>query len=199
MLRIASILLLLAAGFIWFGTDTERAELSDLARTDTPCGLLEQKCSVDGRTYNALIPRGAGPFPAVVFFHGSGGSGADVILHPDITEPLLRNGYAILAPDALDITYAGGNRSSGWIWQGQRHGRDDHQFVENVVSDAASRFPIDPENLIIVGHSNGATFVWYLACQNTDPRLKNFATIGGTPVRSRPLACKIPRIRSPFT
>lgn len=189
LLRVMTILILILAAFIWYTFPPAERRLDRLTTSDIACGGIENPCMVGTRTYNLLVPKGEGPFPAVVFFHGSFGSGAKIIRSPVIAEPLLRNGYALIAPSALDITYAGNRPSSGWIWEGQRGDRDDHRFVQDVVNDATSRFLIDGENLIVGGSSNGATFVWYLACAGVDSRLQHFAPVGGALVRDRPLSC----------
>lgn len=136
-----------------------------------------------------LVPKGVGPFPAVMFFHGSHGSGAGIINSPVIAEPLLRAGYALIAPSALDVTYSGGRRGSGWVFDGRRGDRDDYDFVQDVIDDAMTKFPIDGEDLIVAGHSNGATFVWYLACAGIDARFRHFAPVGGALMRDWPLSC----------
>jgi len=46
-------------------------------------------------------------------------------------------------------------------------------------------FPIDLSRVVVTGHSRGASFAWYLACVNIDPRLKAFAPTGGTPERNK--------------
>ena len=189
MVRIIAVLFLAASMYFWYESQSNGHALTDLAAQDLICGDVIAPCQVGNRSYNILVPQGEGPFPAVIFFHGSGGSGASVIRDAALVAPLLQKGYALIAPSALDVTYSGGRRLSGWIWEGQRDGRDDYRFVQDVINDATSKFPIQEEDLIVAGHSNGATFVWYLACEGLDTRLRNFATIGGTPVRDRLLSC----------
>lgn len=141
------------------------------------------------------MPKGTGPFPAVLFFHGAGQSGAGTISNGFLADPLLKRGYALIAPDALDITYGDGRQGSGWIWEGRRGMRDDYRFVRSVLTDAEQKFPIDPERVIVAGFSYGATFAWYLACANRYLIFRFFAPIGGTPVRGRLLKCGTVRPR----
>ncbi len=150
---------------------------------ETECGSVGNACVVGDRSYNLLLPRGDGPFPAVIFLHGSGSNGAAVISNSTITTPLLNRGYALIAPTGLDVKYSGNETSSGWIWEGRRNGRDDYRYLRKVISDVTGRFEIDPDKIVVAGHSNGATMVWYLACAGFDRRLKFFAPISGTPVR----------------
>ncbi len=189
MLRVASILIFALAVYFWYSAKATDIAFAYLAAPDLSCGSAKQPCMVGERSYNIIMPRGDGPFPAVLFFHGSGGNGAKVIRSPRVALNLLQSGYALIAPSALDITYSGGRRFSGWIWEGSREGRDEYGFIRSVMDDAVAKFPIRSEEMIVAGHSNGATLVWYLACAGIDNRLRDFAPIGGTPVRDRPLTC----------
>ena len=131
----------------------------------------------------------------VLYLHGSGQSGAGAIANGFLSDPLLRRGYAIVAPDALNITYSDGREGSSWIWEGRRGSRDDYRFMQTVLSDAAQKFRLDLDRLIVAGVSNGATFAWYLACADQFPNFRFFAPIAGTPVRGRPLKCASVRPR----
>ncbi len=183
--RVALALLFFGALWVWYlPPQTEGLEATEYA-----CGAPETPCTIGERSYHILVPKGEGPFPAVVFFHGSGQSGADVLGYNTVGQPLLERGYAIIAPDALDVTYADGKNSSGWIWEGRRGAKNDHQFARDVIADATARFLIEQDELIIAGHSNGATFVWYMACAGALPNQRDFATTGGTLVRGRLEKC----------
>ncbi len=189
LIRILTLLILIATGYIWYAYPSAEVRLKRLAARNLACGETGQPCLIEVGSYNVLLPRGKGPFPAVLFFHGSGLNGASVIGSQKIAEPLLKRGYALIAPTALDVTYVGDRRATGWNWDGQRNDRDDYHFVQNLLDDAIARFSLDEDKLIVAGYSNGATFVWYLACQGVDDRLRHFAPIGGTPSRGHPLSC----------
>ena len=164
----------------------DRASTASLAHLHQShdCGGVGAPCELAGRTYSALIPKGEGPFPAVLFFHGSRGTGQHTIQLPDLVRPFLERGYAVVAPTALDINYVNGP-GTGWVWNAARDGRDDFGFARDVVQDATQRFPLDPDRILVAGHSRGGSFAWYLACSEVDPRLTSFAPINGTPVRTR--------------
>ena len=176
---------------IWwrFGPEPVDTPSESYAAKDQVCGTVARPCVVGQRTYAAAIPLGDGPFPVVLYFHGSGQSGAGALANGFLTDPLLKRGYAIIAPDALDIAYSDGPQGSGWIWEGQRGARDDYRFVHSVLSDAGQKFALRTDRVIVAGVSNGATFAWYLACADRFPKLRFFAPIAGTPVRGRPLNC----------
>ncbi len=154
----------------------------------TDCGGADMPCQVSDRHYNALIPIGDGPFPAIVFLHGSNGSGQKTVENIDLVQPFLNRGYAVIAPTALEIEYRNGP-GTGWVWDSTRYSRDDFRFVADVVEDAIQRFSIQPDGILVAGHSRGGSFAWYLACSEVDPRLKTFAPIGGTPMRRQPGPC----------
>ena len=145
-------------------------------------------CMVSGRQYSVLIPKGKGPFPTVIFLHGSGGTGQRVIQSEFLVKPILERGYAIVAPTALEIEYQNGP-GTGWVWNDAYYGRDDFEFIANMLEDALARFPIDPAQIVTIGHSRGGSFAWYLACADVDARLKAFAPVAGTPVRGEPGKC----------
>lgn len=150
------------------------------ATQETECGAVGNSCVVNGRQYNLLVPEGEGPFPVLLFFHGSHGTGGKIISMDHVVSPALERGYAVIAPTALEIEYSDSAPGTGWLWQGKAGTRDDFRFVRNVVSDAETRFPIDTSRILTAGHSNGATFVWYLSCSAKDLRLRAFAPINGT-------------------
>lgn len=143
---------------------------ASLAAEGLECGYVDDPCVIGDRTYNVLVPNGDGPFPTLVFFHGSRSSGNHIASLRNLMDPFLARGYAVIAPTALDVDYANGIDGSGWIWEGERNGRDDCKYVRDVVDDAQQRFPLDAERLVLSGHSNGAFFVWYMACADIDPR-----------------------------
>lgn len=162
--------------------------LADLAQPYA-CGAPGEACAVNGRHYNALIPKGDGPFPVVLFFHGSKQSGDKTVRRQALMRPMLERGFAVIAPTALDVKYVSGP-GTGWIRNGQRGDRDDHRFVREVLDDIETRFPVDTSRIVTTGFSNGGIFIWYLACAQIDPRLTAFAPAAGTPVRNRPGPCK---------
>ena len=147
----------------------------------TICGASGDACQVQNRRYNILLPKGDGPFPVILFFHGSGGSGDHSISSSVLVRPAIENGYAVIAPSAENIHYDNGLIRANWVWEGRLDDRDDYAFVQTVLKDAALKFPIDRNRVLMTGHSRGATFIWYYACANKDHRLNAFAPSGGTP------------------
>ncbi len=146
------------------------------------CGAYGNACEVGGRHYNIATPVGDGPFPVVLYFHGSGRSGDKIMSSAGLVDRFIKRGYAFVAPTALNVQYSTGP-GTGWLNnnRGKREGRDDFRFVQDVLDDIAERFDIDEQRVLVAGQSNGAIFSWYLACGDVDARLRHFAAHGGTP------------------
>ncbi len=146
------------------------------------CGAHGNPCEVGGRHYNIATPVGDGPFPVVLFFHGSKQSGDKMMSRTSLVDRFIRRGYAFVAPTALNVRYASGP-GTGWLNNnsGKREGRNDFDFVQDVLDDIAERLDIDEQRVMVAGQSNGAIFSWYLACGDVDARLRHFAAHGGTP------------------
>ena len=101
------------------------------------------------------IPKGNGPFPAVVLVHGSGPQDRDETIGPnkpflDIARTLAAQGIAVLRYDkrtkARPQDFAGGN-----------FGVDDETTNDAVIAVDALRKTddIDPKRIFVLGHSQG--------------------------------------------
>lgn len=105
------------------------------------------------------MPRGAGPFPAVVLVHGSGPNDRDETYGPnkpfrDIAQGLATAGVAVLRYDKRTFVY------------GQEVESTVLTVKEETVDDALAAFSllrgvqgVDPSRTFILGHSLGATLV----------------------------------------
>ena len=139
------------------------------AKLINPCRFssVDSPCTVRGGSYRALVPQGLGPHPAVVYLYGSLGRSDQVVSSRYFRRTVVRRGYALIAPSALEVGYRGGVRGTGWGRRARRdHPRDDRAYLRRVLADAAARFNIDRERLIFVGQSDGGFFIWELACDH---------------------------------
>jgi len=101
-----------------------------------------------------LLPSGAGPHPAVVFIHGSGGEGRWSSRY--LARRIAREGFAALIWDKRGV-----GESTGW-WP--------EASFEDLAGDAAAavaylraRAEIDPARVGIHGHSQGGTIAGLVA------------------------------------
>jgi dienelactone hydrolase len=104
-----------------------------------------------------LLPAGAGPHPAVVFVHGSGGEGRWASRY--LARRLAREGFAALIWDKRGV-----GESTGW-WP--------EASFEDLAGDAAAavaylrtRAEIDPARVGIHGHSQGGTIAPLVAVRS---------------------------------
>jgi polyhydroxybutyrate depolymerase len=126
---------------------------------------FEQPCRVAGGEYRVLIPEGEGPFPALVYLYGSGGRAITIATHPVFETAVGARGYALIVPSALELTYAGGIRDTGWSLRHEpRPVRDETAFVRAVIEDAARRFRLDRGRILLAGQSRGGFLATEIAC-----------------------------------
>jgi dienelactone hydrolase len=114
----------------------------------------------DGRRYHCLwtVPKGKGPFPAMLCLHGHGGS-AEAVFDPKspyrgFAERFARGGYCVLAPSFPHRTYA-----AETLWDLMR-----------CVDLLTERKEVDPQRIGAAGLSMGGEWtMWLAAC---DLRIK---------------------------
>lgn len=127
---------------------------------------VDQPCRTQNGAYRALVPNGPGPYPTVVYLYGSLGLSTRVTDADYFRQNVVRRGFALIVPAALDVTYRGGRVGTGWgrRARARSHPRDDIAFLREVIVDAQRRHNIDPRNLIFVGQSDGGFLIWEIAC-----------------------------------
>ncbi|EAQ45886.1 hypothetical protein MED193_05824 [Roseobacter sp. MED193] len=156
------------------------------------CGPDDQEaCALAQGSYHIVLPevdqareRGGNLPPAVMFLHGHGGSGAGTLKNEALVEGLTARGYAVIAPDGLPRS--GGTRS--WTFFPGWEGRDELAFLQDVATDAAARFELDREAMILAGFSAGGFMVNYLACA-APQAFAGYAPVAGGFWRPQPTGC----------
>lgn len=157
-----------------------------------------------GRSMLVHLPAGyrtGRPAPLVWLFHGSGGSGANILKASKLAETADRHGFIVAAPDG------GIPVAQGFVWNipgvptvtGKLPGpgdADDVAFVEAATDWLAQQRCVDRTRVYATGLSGGGRMTSWLACVST----RRFAAIA--PVvglrAGNPLAAD-PRIPDPAT
>lgn len=141
-----AVALALAAGLWSAGDGTARA--ADLQRIDLP----------DGRYYLVAVPRGVRNPPLVVGLHGGGGNPAQFARASGLADAALARGFAVVLPAGT----AGRANGRLLVWNGfyccghaPADGVDDLGFLDRVITDATTRFGLDPARVFMTGMSNG--------------------------------------------
>lgn len=107
-----------------------------------------------------------GPFPMVVYSHGSGGTR---FIHSDYTETLASHGYVVVAPDHAGNTAVErvlGNSDPGDLIAYNRP-LDVIAVIDGVLADADLGPITDDESIAVTGHSFGG-FTTYAVASGTD-------------------------------
>jgi polyhydroxybutyrate depolymerase len=153
------------------------------------CGPQDGPCLIAEGSYHVVLPDGAGPHPAVVFVHGYGSSGEGSFRNTGMMDTMIGRGYAVIAPDGQPRE-SGDGRS--WDFHPERPAsRDESAFIRSVADDAAARFGLDREDMLLTGFSVGGSMVSYLACA-APQAFRAYAPVGGNFWRPEPAECAGP-------
>lgn len=154
------------------------------------CGPDPDACFLADGEYHIALPDGAGAAaPVVMFLHGAGSNGGNVMRNAGLTKSLLARGYAVLAPTGSRSFRGGAGRV--WNFYPGWEGRDEVQFLRDVADDATARFGTSRSNVLLSGFSAGGFMVYYLACQ-TPATFSAYASVSGGFWRPQPVDCSGP-------
>ena len=157
------------------------------ANAEQVCGIGEDDCKTPNGAYNIELPQGTkadSKIPAMIYFHGAGGSGQRSLKNRDMVETFLNRGYAVIAPSGLKRPNS--RFGPGWSFHPNRKvQRDELTFADEVMNDASARFNIDRENILMTGFSIGGSLTWYLACKDANIA-KAYAPVAGAFWRPHP-------------
>ncbi len=155
-----------------------------LTQAQGSCGAGGQ-CKVDGGYYLAALPDdwdGKTPLPLVVYFHGWNGTPEGTFRNRAMVEGITRRGALFVAPYA---------RTGYWrqIGEGRAEGgRDERLYINTVMNDIRSRWPIDESRTMASGFSRGASMVWNVACY-AGTLFRAYVPIAGGFWHSNPETC----------
>ena len=136
---------------------------------------------VAARPYAWRTPSGAtGPVPALVFLHGIGASGvAQDSVYLQLGDEALARGWVFASPDGT--LGADGRRfwnATDACCGGPRGNIDDVAYIDALLTDLATKAPVDRRRIAIFGYSNGGFMAERFACDRA-PRLAAFVTFEG--------------------
>jgi polyhydroxybutyrate depolymerase len=140
------------------------------------------------RRYRVHVPVGylpGRPVPAVLFFHGFGGSAADMDASSGLSELADRRSFLAVYPQGTSVQ--GGSRF--WANAGRVSlGVDDLRFTADVFNDLQGRLCVDPARVHAGGFSAGGGVAAWLACELAG-RIAAVATVSGQLV-AEPGGCR---------
>lgn len=154
------------------------------------CNGAAGPCTLPNGTYHIVLPDGAtGSVPAILLLHGYGGEGVGMIRNKAMVSLMLSRGYAVIAADGQPRD-TGAGRS--WDFHPDRPAtRDETAFLIAVADDAAARFGLKRDAMLLAGFSIGGSMTSYLACQAPDA-FAAYAPVAGSFWRPHPEECAGP-------
>ena len=117
------------------------------------------------RTYTVHVPAGVErPTGLVVNLHAAGATGQDqaALTHYDAVSDA--NGFLVVYPDGIDLSWADGRGAS----VPDRQGIDDVGFITALVGKLVTDYGIDPGRVFATGLSAGTFMANRLACDRAD-------------------------------
>lgn len=125
------------------------------------------------RTYVLHVPAHvASPARLILAFHGQGMSGATEARYTGLDALSDRFGFVVAYPDGLNQGWndgiPGGNNTA-----------DDVGFARALVAHLSAQYHVTSEHVFATGMSNGAIFLYRLACDRSSP-MAAIAPVAGT-------------------
>lgn len=155
------------------------------------CGQDPDPCAVPLGTYHIALPENAdGAIPALMFLHGAGGSGNGSTRPGSMADNANARGYAVIGPNGLKRPNT--RFGPGWSFHPDRpQQRDEMAFFKQIADDAAARFGVDRDQIMLGGFSIGGSMASYIACQEPSA-FAAYVPVGGSFWRPQPTGCAGP-------
>ena len=117
------------------------------------------------RGYRVHVPAGSRPdrpAPAVLLFHGNGGTAADLDEGSGLSELADRRGFLAVYPQGLSV----GAGKPFWASSGRVElGIDELRFTTDLLDHLQARFCVDPARVAAAGFSAGGGVTARIACE----------------------------------
>lgn len=143
---------------------------------------VEQEVSVGGETreYWLYVPSTVyegSPAALVIGMHGGFGNAEQFARTSEFDDEAERGGFIVVYPQGLGAvpTWNGG-ACCGYA---AREDVDDVAFIDALIDEVAASYPVDPNRVFAVGHSNGAIMALRLACELSE-RIAAVGSVAGS-------------------
>ena len=162
--------------------------LASVAAAD--CNGAAGPCKMANGTYHIVLPPSAtGPVPAILLLHGYGGEGLGTIRNKAMVNLMRGRGYAVIAPDGQPREDGAGRT---WDFHPDRPAnRDETAFLIAVADDAARKYGLKRDEMLLAGFSIGGSMTSYVACA-APAAFAAYAPVAGSFWRPHPTACAGP-------
>lgn len=161
------------------GASTVPASAASGPGSTVPSGTFPYTVEVRGVTRSAVVhvpasvaERPDKPVPLVLHLHGGGGSPQNSIDTTGLVEASDANGFIVVFPQGTPIAITLPNGTTGYVWNAgsccavaARDDIDDVAFLDQLIRGLEQSLPVDPDRVVMSGHSNGAMMAWRFACE----------------------------------
>jgi polyhydroxybutyrate depolymerase len=125
-----------------------------------------------GRAYTLEVPPAAAlgkPLPLIVLLHGYGSSGQGQSTYFGLDLQVAKRGFLLATPDGTKDDDGNGKRYwNAFPGAPAASPVDDVAFLMAVLNDLESAYPVDPDRVYLMGHSNGAFMAYRMACDHAE-------------------------------
>jgi len=153
------------------------------------CGGTEA-CILGDRQYFIKMPPGhdgTTVVPAMVFLHGYKGTGIGSMKWQALQDAAASLGVALIVPESKGDAWSMDNAPESFS------GGDAPElaYFDAMKLDVTTRFPVDPDRMVVVGASAGGMAVWMLACHRSEA-FAGYVPMAGTFWDPVPESCEGP-------
>ncbi len=156
--------------------------LSLITGTALACNA-ETSCMLETGEYRVSLPSGwdgASPLPAAIYFHGWQSTADATMANEKLREAFDDIGVMLIVPQGEE---------KSWSHVGSpTQARDEIAFVDQLLADVRSRWPIDESRFWVTGFSQGGSMAWDVACYRGD-EFAAFAPVSGAFWEELPETC----------
>ncbi|MGV8883961.1 MAG: alpha/beta hydrolase family esterase [Microbacteriaceae bacterium] len=145
-----------------------------------------ESIAVDGldRTYLLHAPQRAvadAPLPLLLVIHGAGGNATRAEAATRMTALADADGFIVAYPQGTQAADVAGEYSwnaGACCAKPVTQNIDDVAFIDAMIDDIATDYPVDPQRIYIAGFSNGGMLAYRLACELDRP-VAGIAVVSG--------------------